>query len=45
MELVFGGFVAMMRAQWERRIELPDDVIRNAERACWDTIAIHPEPG
>jgi TetR/AcrR family transcriptional regulator, repressor of fatR-cypB operon len=42
MELVFGAFIAMMRAHWEHRIQLDDDVIRNAERACWDTIALHP---
>lgn len=44
MELVFGSFISMMRAHWERRIELSPEVIRNAERACWDTIALHPAP-
>jgi AcrR family transcriptional regulator len=42
MELVFGAFIAMMRAHWEGRIKLTDEVIRDAERACWDAIAIHP---
>jgi TetR/AcrR family transcriptional regulator, repressor of fatR-cypB operon len=42
MELVFGSFIAMMRAHWEGRIQLDDEVIRAAERACWDTIAVHP---
>lgn len=41
MELVFGAFINMMRAQWEGRIELDDVVIREAERACWDCIAVH----
>jgi AcrR family transcriptional regulator len=44
MELVFGAFVAMMRAHWEGRIKLTDEVIRDAERACWDAVAIHPAP-
>src|SRR5688500_16594829 len=33
MELVFGAFVGMMRAHWEGRIELDDDVIAAAEQA------------
>ena len=41
MELVFGAFVGMMRAHWEGRIELTDEVVRGAERACWDAIAVH----
>ncbi len=41
MELVFGAFINMMRAHWEGRIELDDAVIRAAERACWDCIAVH----
>jgi TetR/AcrR family transcriptional regulator, repressor of fatR-cypB operon len=39
MELVFGAFVGMMRAHWEGRIELTDEVIRGAEQACWDAVA------
>jgi len=39
MELIFGAFVGMMRAHWERRIELTDAVISQAEEACWDAIA------
>jgi TetR/AcrR family transcriptional regulator, repressor of fatR-cypB operon len=42
MELVFGAFVGMMRAHWEGRITLTDDVIAGAEQACWDAIAAHP---
>jgi TetR/AcrR family transcriptional regulator, repressor of fatR-cypB operon len=42
MELVFGAFINMMRASWEGRIKLDDDVIRAAEQACWDTVATHP---
>lgn len=41
MELVFGAFVGMMRAHWEGRIALGDDVIAAAEQACWDAIATH----
>jgi TetR/AcrR family transcriptional regulator, repressor of fatR-cypB operon len=41
MELVFGAFINLMRAQWEKRIELTDEIIRDAELACWDAIAIH----
>ena len=39
MELVFGAFVGMMRAHWEGRFELNDDVITQAEQACWDTVS------
>jgi TetR/AcrR family transcriptional regulator, repressor of fatR-cypB operon len=42
MELVFGAFIAMMRAHWEGRIELSDASIAAAEQACWDAIAVHP---
>jgi len=41
MELVFGAFNGMMRANWEGRIEMTPDVIDAAEQACWDTVAIH----
>lgn len=41
MELVFGAFIGMMRAHWEGRITLAPDVIRDAEQACWDAIAVH----
>ena len=41
MELIFGAFVGMMRAHWEGRIALSDDVIRDAEQACWDAVALH----
>ena len=45
MELVFGAFIGMMRAHWEGRIALSDDVIRGAEQACWDAIALHGTGG
>lgn len=41
MELVFGAFVGMMRADWEGRITLTDAVIRDAQVVCWDAIALH----
>jgi AcrR family transcriptional regulator len=41
MELAFGAFVGMMRANSEERIALTDDVIAAAEQACWDLIATH----
>jgi len=41
MELVFGAFVGMMRAHWERRIELSAEVVAQAEQACWDAVAVH----
>lgn len=44
MELMFGAFVGMMRAQWEGRIELSDAVIAGAEQACWDAVAVHDLP-
>jgi AcrR family transcriptional regulator len=40
MELVFGAFVGMMRAHWEGRIALGADVLRDAEQACWDAVAV-----
>ncbi len=41
MELIFGAFVGMMRAHWEGRIALSEDVIAKAEEACWDAVALH----
>ncbi|MBP9088213.1 MAG: TetR/AcrR family transcriptional regulator [Kofleriaceae bacterium] len=41
MELVFGGFVGMMRAHGENRIVFTEAMLRDAEQACWDTIAVH----
>lgn len=41
MELVFGAFIGMMRAHWEGRVALTDEDRELAERACWDTIALH----
>ena len=42
MELVFGAFVAMMRASWEGRLQLGNTEIAGAEQACWDAIARSP---
>ena len=41
MELMFGAFVGMMRAHWEGRIHLTDEVVRDAEQACWDAVSLH----
>lgn len=41
MELIFGAFIGLLRAHWEGRVKLNDDVIRDAEQACWDAIAVH----
>jgi AcrR family transcriptional regulator len=40
MELAFGAFDGMFRADWEGRITLDDAAIAGAEAACWDTIAL-----
>ena len=42
MELIFGAFVGMMRAQSEGRIELTPEKIADAEQACWDAVSLHP---
>jgi TetR/AcrR family transcriptional regulator, repressor of fatR-cypB operon len=44
MELCFGAFVGMVRAHWEGRVELSGEAIAGAERACWDAVAVHPDP-
>lgn len=44
MELVFGAFNGMMRANWERRIDLTEEAVAAAEIACWDAVAAHPKP-
>ena len=41
MELVFGSFVGLMRAHYERRVQLSEDVVAQAEAACWDAVALH----
>ncbi|HEY4175647.1 MAG TPA: TetR/AcrR family transcriptional regulator [Kofleriaceae bacterium] len=41
MEIVFGAFINLMRAHWEKRIDLTEAVLRDAEAACWDAIATH----
>jgi AcrR family transcriptional regulator len=41
MELIFGAFIGMMRANWEGRITLDAATIAAAEQACWDAIAVH----
>ncbi|GMV39526.1 MAG: hypothetical protein AMXMBFR64_12420 [Myxococcales bacterium] len=45
MELVFGAFIGMMRAHWEGRVALTEDDRELAERACWDTVALHGQGG
>ena len=40
MELVFGAFIGMMKAHWEGRIQLSEQTIADAEKACWDTVAL-----
>ncbi len=40
MELVFGAFTGMMRAQWEGRLALTPEALAQAEAACWDAIAL-----
>ena len=40
MELIFGAFVGLMRAHYEGRVDLSDDVIAEAEQACWDAVAV-----
>lgn len=40
MELVFGAFIGLLRAHWEGRLVLTDAIIRDAEQACWDAIAV-----
>ncbi len=40
LELVFGAFVGMMRAHYEGRLALDEDMLRDAEQACWDAIAL-----
>jgi TetR/AcrR family transcriptional regulator, repressor of fatR-cypB operon len=41
MELIFGAFVGMMRASYEGRVQLTEEIIAGAEQACWDAISIH----
>lgn len=41
MELVFGAFHGLIRAHYEGRVELTDDLIASAEEACWDAVALH----
>ncbi len=42
MELVFGAFIGVLRARWERRAFVDDDALVKAEAATWDAIAVHP---
>lgn len=39
MELTFGAFNGMMRAHYDGRIELTDELIAAAESACWDMLS------
>ncbi len=41
MELVFGGFYGLIRAHYEGRVKLTDELVASAEAACWDTVARH----
>lgn len=41
MELVFGAFYGLIRAHFEGRVDLTDELIAAAEQACWDTVAVH----
>jgi TetR/AcrR family transcriptional regulator, repressor of fatR-cypB operon len=41
MELMFGAFVGLMRAHYEGRIPLSDEVVSQAEAACWDAVVQH----
>lgn len=40
MELVFGAFNGMFRAQLEGRVTLDEAAIAAAEEACWDTVRV-----
>ena len=40
MELVFGAFIGLMKAHWEGRLQLNEQVIADAEQACWDCVSI-----
>lgn len=41
MELVFGAFVGLMRAHYEGRVQLSEEVIAEVETACWDAVSLH----
>ncbi len=41
MELVFGAFHGLIRAHYDGRIELTDELVDQAEAACWDAVALH----
>lgn len=43
MELVFGAYNSLMRAEYEGRIDLTPELIEQAEQACWDLVAAHPD--
>ena len=45
MELIFGAFVGLMQAGYEKRIELSDETTAQLEAACWDTVALHGSDG
>jgi TetR/AcrR family transcriptional regulator, repressor of fatR-cypB operon len=36
--IVLGSFVGVMRAAWEERIPLTDEVLAAAEQCCWEAI-------
>ena len=39
IELLFGAFIGMMRANWESGVALTPEVIEGARAACWDLVA------
>lgn len=39
MELMFGAFVGMMRATYEGRVDLTEEALEAARKACWDAVA------
>ncbi len=42
MEMLYGAFLGIMRAHWEGRLELTEEVLTAAEQACWHALAKDP---
>ena len=40
IELLFGAFIGMMRAQWDGGADLNERAIDDARAACWDLVAV-----
>ncbi len=38
LALIYGAIVGLVRASWEGRIELTDEVLVSAEKACWELV-------